>query len=381
MLENLYLSTNIPLFIIDHRHQLIESAESILLPCFWRFMADSARPSSPLLYAFPSHLWASVIPLNPDLYLIAGPSFHISTSEAECMEELKSYPFSGELHQIYSLAAKNGVVSVSQLIHTSIVAASFYTDKKISADHFIIQEKFLNKEQHIPTLTSQNTIRLEEDTCHLPSTFLMNIYHCVKCGNFDAFLQLFKNSYPGLTGKFSRNPDRDQRYHFIFSTAIAQLAAIEGGIDYEKACECAEYFCQKMDSMKSLDGMEQLNAEMFHTFCDEVANTFLKSDHSPVTEKCITYIHQHLHEKIYLKSVAKFCGMSEKWISQKFASDTGTTIIHYIHIEKIKEACRLLRYTTFSIAEISALLGYSSESYFIKIFHDIINMTPVQYRT
>lgn len=381
MLDNIYRSTNIPLFIINHKHQLIESAESILLPCFWHFMADSARHSSPLLYAFPSHLWASVIPLNPDLYLIAGPSFNISASETECMEELKNYSFSSELAQIYDLAAQNGVVSVSQLIHTSIVAASFYTDKKFSADHFIIQEKFLNKEQHIATLTSQNTIRLEENNCHLPHIFLMNIYHYVKCGNFDGFLQLFKNSYPGIIGQFSQNPDRDQRYHFIFSTAIAQLAAIEGGMEYEKACECAEYFCQKMDAMKSLDGIEQLNAEMFHTFCDGVTNNFLKSGHSPITEKCITYIHQHLHEKISLKAIANFCEMSEKWISKKFASDTGINIIHYIHIEKIKEACQLLRYTTFNIAEISALLGYSSESYFIKIFHDIMNVTPIQYRT
>ena len=115
MLDNIYRSTNIPLFIINHKHQLIESAENILLPCFWHFMADSARHSSPLLYAFPSHLWASVIPLNPDLYLIAGPSFNISASETECMEELKNYSFSSELAQIYDLAAKNEHLSLCKM--------------------------------------------------------------------------------------------------------------------------------------------------------------------------------------------------------------------------------------------------------------------------
>ena len=47
---------------------------------------------------------------------------------------------------------------------------------------------------------------------------------------------------------------------------------------------------------------------------------------------------------------------------------------------KIEEAASLLLYTEYTDTEISALLGFSSQSYFIKVFRKFIGTTPKKYK-
>lgn len=52
----------------------------------------------------------------------------------------------------------------------------------------------------------------------------------------------------------------------------------------------------------------------------------------------------------------------------------------YVTKCKLEEACDLLVYGQRSLAEISAYLGYSSQSYFQNVFKKQHGVTPVQYR-
>ena len=52
----------------------------------------------------------------------------------------------------------------------------------------------------------------------------------------------------------------------------------------------------------------------------------------------------------------------------------------YLIEYKLKKACDLLRKSSYSVSEISSLSGFSSQSYFSKIFKKNINMTPLEYR-
>ena len=58
----------------------------------------------------------------------------------------------------------------------------------------------------------------------------------------------------------------------------------------------------------------------------------------------------------------------------------GTSIVDFIHEERIKEAEYLLRHTDFSLSLISSYLNYSSQSYFTRIFREKRGITPQQYR-
>ena len=57
------------------------------------------------------------------------------------------------------------------------------------------------------------------------------------------------------------------------------------------------------------------------------------------------------------------------------------TISAYVQQEKVREAKRLLKGSSYSIVEISEALAFSSQSYFCAVFKKITGMTPESYRS
>lgn len=65
---------------------------------------------------------------------------------------------------------------------------------------------------------------------------------------------------------------------------------------------------------------------------------------------------------------------------EKFSQGNGMKFTEFIQKERIREACVLLRTTEMSCIEIANALSFSSQSYFIKIFSDVMGITPQKYR-
>ena len=60
--------------------------------------------------------------------------------------------------------------------------------------------------------------------------------------------------------------------------------------------------------------------------------------------------------------------------------ETGMTFSDFVNKQKIEEAAALLLYTEYSDTQISTLLAFSSQSYFIKVFRKYMGTTPKQYK-
>ncbi|MBO6094387.1 MAG: helix-turn-helix transcriptional regulator, partial [Oscillospiraceae bacterium] len=71
---------------------------------------------------------------------------------------------------------------------------------------------------------------------------------------------------------------------------------------------------------------------------------------------------------------------SSSYLMRRFKAEVGMSVGDYITKCKLEEACDLLVYGSRSLAEISAYLGYSSQSYFQNVFKKQYGMTPMQYR-
>lgn len=73
--------------------------------------------------------------------------------------------------------------------------------------------------------------------------------------------------------------------------------------------------------------------------------------------------------------------MSCSYLCTHFKQETGMTISAYVQQEKVREAKRLLKGSSYSIVEISEALAFSSQSYFCAVFKKITGMTPESYRS
>lgn len=220
----------------------------------------------------------------------------------------------------------------------------------------------------------------EESKFHTAYEYEHSITLAIEKGNMEALLDAFSQPIIGKLGHLSESSDRQARYHFVTSSAIVSRAAIRGGMDAEDAYSLADTYCRQMDQIKSQKQIDQLNAAMMMDFCQRVADLKSVGFHTEIVRKCCDYIRKNLHQRISLDQLSKVCKLSNRRLSAKFKAEMGIGIIEYIHELKLEEAAYLLRYSDFSVSEISNYLGYCSQSYFSMQFQKIYHKTPWIFR-
>jgi len=93
-----------------------------------------------------------------------------------------------------------------------------------------------------------------------------------------------------------------------------------------------------------------------------------------------TYICNNFKDDINLKNISEQFFISPSYFSRTFKKVTGLTFVEYLNSIRIKESQKLIATTTLTIAEISEIVGYKSNTHFGRIFKNIVGTTPNAYR-
>lgn len=79
--------------------------------------------------------------------------------------------------------------------------------------------------------------------------------------------------------------------------------------------------------------------------------------------------------------LAQRIGCSADYLSHLFHKETGETLIHYIHRQRIVGAVQALEGSRLSISEIAWACGFVDPGYFTRVFRKHTGLTPQAYRT
>jgi AraC-like DNA-binding protein len=93
-----------------------------------------------------------------------------------------------------------------------------------------------------------------------------------------------------------------------------------------------------------------------------------------------SYLEDNYAQPIQVPDAARVCAMSSSHFMSYFKSVTGQSFLAYLSGFRIAKAQALLSTTDKPIAEISELLAFCSQSYFGKVFHSLVGLTPRAYR-
>lgn len=102
-----------------------------------------------------------------------------------------------------------------------------------------------------------------------------------------------------------------------------------------------------------------------------------------ITKECLfieNYILTHYAEDITLDTLSTLTYMNKYYLVHTFKKYKGISPINFLIEKRILEAKSLLETTNYSIAQISDIIGFSSQSYFSQIFRKETGLTPLQYR-
>lgn len=92
------------------------------------------------------------------------------------------------------------------------------------------------------------------------------------------------------------------------------------------------------------------------------------------------YIDQHFAEELDLESVAAMAGFSKFHFSRLFKEFAKTSFYKYVNQQRINHAEKLLSDPDISITQVAIQSGFSSSTSFIRMFKQMKNCTPTEFR-
>lgn len=97
--------------------------------------------------------------------------------------------------------------------------------------------------------------------------------------------------------------------------------------------------------------------------------------------RMVAYISHHYPEKISLAGIAAAGSVSRSKCCQLFKKYMQQSPIDFLNRYRLEISRNLLDFTENSILEIANACGFSSQSYYTKMFSEKFNCTPTQYRS
>ena len=197
-------------------------------------------------------------------------------------------------------------------------------------------------------------------------------------------------------------PDDSERYVrsklFISSEALGRVLGLlseytsfknifnEDSVVYAYIGESEQENVERIfEELYSYEEEKYLNAMFYSCFMKLLVcldRNIVESVSSPSKgmQKAIEYINRNVCENIGIDEICSALHVSKYHFCRQFKSKTGMTVMEYILKTRIVMAKNMLLKEDISITEISYRCGFSSISYFSRMFKKDTGMTPLAYR-
>ena len=166
---------------------------------------------------------------------------------------------------------------------------------------------------------------------------------------------------------------------FIVTATLVSRAAIRGGMHEDDAFSLSDAYIRRAELLTDHDSILNLQYHMLLEFTEQVEKLRRGENVTKLSLDVANYVRHHLSETISVEKMAQEFFLSRPYLSAKFKKETGQTLTDFILNEKTEEAKRLIRYTDKSLPAISAYLGFSSQSHFIRVFRKYAGSNPGEY--
>ncbi len=94
----------------------------------------------------------------------------------------------------------------------------------------------------------------------------------------------------------------------------------------------------------------------------------------------LSYVRQHLTEPMRLEEMSAAAGISPRECTRCFRDVLGISAVEHVTLLRVRAAARMLEEGSESLGRVGEAAGFSSSSYFGKVFRQLTGHTPRDYR-
>lgn len=140
------------------------------------------------------------------------------------------------------------------------------------------------------------------------------------------------------------------------------------------------------DALKTSYVSSKVKELVLLTLSHGLQNNNLKTDDISATDterlmNCRTYLSENFLKQLTLEEISRNAMLNEFKLKRGFKKLFGTTVFGYIQQLRLNHAQTLLLSGGFTVGEVAAVIGYASDSAFIRAFRQCYGYSPGKYRT
>lgn len=232
---------------------------------------------------------------------------------------------------------------------------------------------------NIGELVTVKTIEKNTMEKHTPYSAEIRLFSCVQQGDIEALMMQIKNLDSLIVmGKMSDNELMQHKYMAVSAITLATRYAIQGGLNENKAYEFSDRVIKTIDSLADKNEIFMCLGIEILKLTQDVKKNKKQPAFSPHIRDCIRFINENLCERISVRDVAEYCGISSDYLSQIFKKEIGENLSSYILRQKL-EKVKILLLEGKTHKEICDEICFSSQSYLVTVFKRFYSMTPTEY--
>lgn len=169
---------------------------------------------------------------------------------------------------------------------------------------------------------------------------------------------------------------------------LQAVAELQNGV-----CECLErcgrasrqtlaHSYRDLRAMLTLDSASDC-IQWLHSVQEDLALFFAAEEQGAAgsgVQQAIALIEERYAQPLSLRELAEELQLSPGYLSLRIKQQTGLNFSEYLMQVRLRRAQQLLRQTDTRIVQVAAMVGYTDQFYFSRLFKRSTGMTPSEYR-
>jgi two-component system response regulator YesN len=160
---------------------------------------------------------------------------------------------------------------------------------------------------------------------------------------------------------------------------LLSRAALDGGADPESVFGLNLRSHDDISGFRSVDQLSHWLGGMLQKYVSYVFDVQAVR-HRDVILRAMSFIRREFTDKVSLEDVAAEVSLSPTYFSRLFKEEAGQSFKSYLNDLRIGEAKNLLRETDIPLIDIASRVGFEDQSYFSRVFRNVVGISPGRFR-